>query len=538
MLRVDSPAPNVPQRQPAAERAGRRVAPPSEVAAHAARRLFDGLDALVASVEGVDIAERTATLSPVGPADLDRSAAARIALDTRPPPIDGATIAVVMPDGMTEQTHYESETFALSHSLGVDVDDLVPGVGPMSEGERLAAARTIMDSLETADFTVDAVDLDETSATVFVAQGKYRATPQAVGRAARAVAAAAPTSVEAITVVHMNAGLEVSRMTVMLTDLEGAIALRGSPEETFAHAVLTADDGVVPATAYRNPDRYPAFDWGLAPQIRQHVGGVDALYLFQLWARLSAEVQFTRNFSIRGAVGADLYNNFNQLVTDSISGSLRRVRSQIDQYLREGENNLVNLYGVYVTNLGPGWYGRVAAGIFEEMYGGFGGEILYRPFDSRLAVGLDVNHVYQRDFKQLFGFFDYHTTTGHLSFYYDTPFYGLHATVRMGRYLARDIGATFELAREFRGGVVLGAFATLTNVSDQEFGEGSFDKGFFVSVPLDLFCLRPTKRRAGLNFRPLTRDGGQFVVRPMALYPLTGDDRLGRLVNDWSTFYQ
>jgi hypothetical protein len=373
---------------------------------------------------------------------------------------------------------------------------------------------------------------------VFVSQSKYRVAPQSIGRAARAVAATAPPSVEAITVVNLNGGLEVSRATLMRTDIERALALRGSPEETFAHTILAAGDGTVPARAFRNPEAYPDFSWSLTPQIRQHVGGVDAFYLYQFWARLGADIRLTRNLSIHGAVGADLYNNFNKLKTDSATGNLPRVRSLLERYLSQGENNLVTLYANYVANLGHDWYGRVTGGILEEMYAGIQGEILYRPFTSRLAVGLDINHVYQRDFEQLFGFFDYDTTTGHLSFYYDTPFKGLHATVRLGRYLARDIGATFELTRQFEGGIVLGAFASFTNVSAKEFGEGSFDKGFFVSIPLDLFFLRPTRRRVSLAFRPLTRDGGQFVARPQSLYSITGDDREGRIIADWATLYQ
>ena len=56
-----------------------------------------------------------------------------------------------------------------------------------------------------------------------------------------------------------------------------------------------------------------------------------------------------------------------------------------------------------------------------------------------------------------------------------------------------------------------GVFATFTDVPARVFGEGSFDKGFFVSLPLDLFFQRSTRRYANFLFRPLTRDGGQKV---------------------------
>ena len=40
-----------------------------------------------------------------------------------------------------------------------------------------------------------------------------------------------------------------------------------------------------------------------------------------------------------------------------------------------------------------------------------------------------------------------------------------------GEYLAGDIGATIEFKRVFNGGAEIGAFASFTDVSSNEFGE-------------------------------------------------------------------
>ncbi len=216
---------------------------------------------------------------------------------------------------------------------------------------------------------------------------------------------------------------------------------------------------------------------------------------------------------------------------------LPRVRSNIIEYLKQGENNLVHLQADYLFNIAPEWFGRVSAGIFEEMYGGVRGEVLYRPFAERWAVGFDLNWLRQRDFDQRLSFLegelDYRVTTGHLSFYYDVPFWGLHSTVRFGRYLARDVGATIEVAREFDGGIVFGVFATLTDVPFEEFGEGSFDKGFFLSIPFDVLITSATTRSAGFLFRPLSRDGGQRLNLRNQLYGLTSAYKLNRVARDW-----
>jgi len=69
----------------------------------------------------------------------------------------------------------------------------------------------------------------------------------------------------------------------------------------------------------------------------------------------------------------------------------------------------------------------------------------------------------------------------------------------------------------------MGAWATKTNVSSATFGEGSFDKGIYFSVPMDFLLPRPTRARASIIWQPLVRDGGARLARRYALYSLTGE---------------
>ena len=93
----------------------------------------------------------------------------------------------------------------------------------------------------------------------------------------------------------------------------------------------------------------------------------------------------------------------------------------------------------------------------------------------------------------------------------------------VGQYLAGDKGGTLEIAKRFDSGVVVGGYATITNVSKEEYGEGDFTKGVYVSVPLDLFSSGPTRSRAAIGWTPLTRDGGQQLGRKFQLYDMTSD---------------
>jgi len=109
-------------------------------------------------------------------------------------------------------------------------------------------------------------------------------------------------------------------------------------------------------------------------------------------------------------------------------------------------------------------------------------------------------------------------TTGHVTIYCKPDIYNLLVKLSVGQYLARDRGATLDVSRQFDSGVRIGLFATKTNVSAAEFGEGSFDKGAYITIPLDLFFASSTRREAGFTFRPLTRDGGQMVYDGPELY--------------------
>ena len=81
-----------------------------------------------------------------------------------------------------------------------------------------------------------------------------------------------------------------------------------------------------------------------------------------------------------------------------------------------------------------------------------------------------------------------------------------------------------EIGRRFASGIEVGGFATLTNVSAAQFGEGSFDKGLYVRIPLSLFGA-DSRGRGGVLIRPIQRDGGQRLSVDNPLWEVTRDGR-------------
>jgi hypothetical protein len=113
---------------------------------------------------------------------------------------------------------------------------------------------------------------------------------------------------------------------------------------------------------------------------------------------------------------------------------------------------------------------------------------------------------------------------------------GLFGEIHAGQFLAGDRGAQFAVVREFDSGIALGAWVTFTNVSAEEFGEGSFDKGIYMRIPFELFLSTSSLRGGSLSFRPLSRDGGQLLRIQRRLYGVIDGGNLDGVMHRWDRF--
>ena len=75
--------------------------------------------------------------------------------------------------------------------------------------------------------------------------------------------------------------------------------------------------------------------------------------------------------------------------------------------------------------------------------------------------------------------------------------------VNAGRYLAGDWAQLQQFPANLEAVGKLGAM-TLTDVPFDTFGEGSFDKAIYVSVPIDWIISSPTRSKRRLTLRPIT----------------------------------
>lgn len=453
------------------------------------------------------------------------------------------SLAVFTPDGAVSETADAGRAAPMlkraAREFGLTRAALVSESGleqqPRSTGE---LAEDIFRDLKAAGFTGYALDVVGAEASLYLSKTRYLQIPRNLGWASRIAANHLPPEVEWITVVQMDRGAEVSRVKVLRSDLERQQGGHSSPAEVWHNARLLTPGGGLSDGAEINPEAYPNFGWSLGPSVSQHIGDPSSgIYLADLYAALSGHVSLAPGLTISATARRFIVGNLDNITRESDS-VLPHVRSDIVRYLREGRTALVQLQVDYIASLAPGLTARASAGIFESMFGGVGGEILYRPFEARWAVGADLNWVRQRGYDQLLDFRDYDVLTGHASLYYDWPYYDIRTVVSAGRYLAGDYGVTIDASRRFESGVRVGAFATFTDVSAAEFGEGSFDKGFYIKVPLEALLPRSTRQTSTFLFRPLSRDGGQRLEIGQRLFDIAEDANYFGHQRDWSRIFE
>lgn len=250
------------------------------------------------------------------------------------------------------------------------------------------------------------------------------------------------------------------------------------------------------------------------------LGGPDGFVLYQFSAEAKAQWDLREDTWMQGGLQYGLLDNFDRFRYTAPS-NLPRVRTYIREYLTSSKLTMPNLQLTHVGKLTENQYYSGYAGFLERMFAGVGAEWLYRPLGSPLAFGVDINRVKQRDFNQDFGLRPYQVDTGHGTLYWDTGWSDVLAKLSAGRYLAGDAGVTVELSRIFQNGVRMGGYFTKTNVSAQQFGEGSFDKGIYVVIPFDAVLTRSTGRIGNILWKPLIRDGGAKLERQTQLFEMT-----------------
>jgi len=388
--------------------------------------------------------------------------------------------------------------------------------------------------LQNEGLRLEGMHVDGNTATIRIENDRWGASAQAAGRAARVMANTFDPSVDRFVVTLVRNGLPITSIT---TDRQDYYELENNTDgawRSLARAVI--EDAYLSGQTGELDDAYPHFGYRFGPYAFFSFFDPDAPIRYDFGAELRADLTVRPGLVLSSQFRFPLVGNMDEVtrVSDSV---LPHVRSDWPLYAKESDLEINHLTAEYFFRPGPDMFGRVTGGYLEAMYGGVSAELLWYPVNSRVAFGGEINYALKRDYDMLLGFQDYDVVTGHASAYYDVGG-DYHAQIDVGRYLAGDVGATFSLDREFNNGFKVGAFATFTDVSSEEFGEGSFDKGIRFEIPLSWLTGKPSRASAKQTIRPVLRDGGARLMVRNRLYEYTRNDRATKVAGQWGRYFE
>lgn len=413
-----------------------------------------------------------------------------------------------------------------------------------------AIQKALGDALAKEGQTLESMVLTANRAEVRIRNNRYIQQAEAVGRTARLMTRALPPSVDTFVITSVESGMPTSSLTMRRGDVE---RLENTEAGQIASAAVMTDADPRPAGLVQSPGIAPRFSWALTPYMTTGLFDPDEPFRYEIGGAISARYELTPGLVVKGTLRQRVFGNADQKAPGNLTvddylamsdaeitednNGVYRVRSDSRMYSGNKNPRIPDLTLNWYARPTETVYTRVTVGLLENMYGGVSTEALWKPVNSRLALGAEINRVKKRDYRNNFEFLDYEATTGHLSAYYEFGG-GFTGQLDVGRYLAGDDGATVTLTREFASGWKVGAYATKTDLSADEFGEGSFDKGILISAPISFALGTPTKRTVGGTLSSLNRDGGQRLNVDGRLYDTIRDSHSTKMYDGWGRFWR
>ena len=281
-------------------------------------------------------------------------------------------------------------------------------------------------------------------------------------------------------------------------------------------------------------------EYFISPNYRLHLFDPDRPLYYDFGPEISFKYTPKPGIIISGTGESSWLTTFDE-ISRGAKGSLPHVRTDIKKYANVTDPRIRDLSITSHSKLKNNLYSRITGGYLESMFAGISSEILHSPSNSSLSIGGEINYVKARSFDQIFGLRDIKgmsNLNGHISTYWDTNFHNYLVQLDYGKYLAGDVGSTLTITRNFPNGWKVGGFFSETSASEKEFGEGSFDKGFFIRIPYQSFM--PYETRGGITeiVRPILGDGGARLSVPYRLHSIVSDKSSRQISNSWSKLWR
>ncbi len=310
-------------------------------------------------------------------------------------------------------------------------------------------------------------------------------------------------------------GKDASREVVVAQYALGMNVLREKIPNysSFSYKSLESTEESINKYDYNVLENYPiaSFSLGIVPKL--FIASREGFLYRGLMLEGNSEIAFSEKLILSSNLKYSLSDNFDGLYLPPVDTYPEQVRSDIKQYLNEIDKGIKigRLQLDYFNNYKNNFF-SVSAGIFEDMFAGYGFEYLYSKKDSMFMYGFELYNVHKRDYDMRFSLQNYSNTMPRAKIIFDENTFKTRTTLSYGEYLAGDIGYTFEIERLFKNGVKMGIFFSQTDVPISLYGEGSYDKGVKFTIPIKSF-FSSDKTLQNYVWRPLTKDPASLLVK-------------------------
>ncbi|RJQ49963.1 MAG: hypothetical protein C4530_22335 [Desulfobacteraceae bacterium] len=256
-----------------------------------------------------------------------------------------------------------------------------------------------------------------------------------------------------------------------------------------------------------------SYSWGIKPELKTYLLDAAGYVQFEAAVKPSVIVNTWEGGYAFARYDIPLYSD----VESSPDFPEDAVRSDFFNY--SGTFSFENLMFDQIFRFGQKSFARISGGYLEKMYAGFGGEVLTFTGEGKWAFGIEADWGVKRETSSQFGLDDLTAYTIFGNIYRFIPEFDVTVGAKIGRFLYGDYGVRFELSRQYDTGVIVGAWASLTDSGKfTDYNEGYHDVGAYISLPIRMFLTHDTPKRYSYAISPWTRDVGASIYHWNPLY--------------------
>jgi hypothetical protein len=398
---------------------------------------------------------------------------------------------------------------------------------PFNIRDQKEMVEEIHEAIHEAGFSDVVVYTDGRDLIAEFENSRYLSNQKAVGRILRILLFYSPSDTARLTVILKKLDMPILKISVMPDQMEKYIWGEISDDIFFERLlkieitdqVLETQEGEYIRS---KKDRTFNCDLSIKPDIDIYWNdpsgffkstiGIKPYVTTDLWKGASGYARFSIPF----------YSNVYSPISETFPPDV--VRMDIPKYMGKYyafDRLLIN----QAFRISKKTFGRLSLGYFENMYAGVGGEILYYPWEGRMAFGAEGDWLKKRVPETGFELMDFkrYSILANAYYYYQGLDMTFHA--QYGRFLGGDTGWMLDISRRYDTGAVAGIYYSFTDtdVFTDEWNRGYHHKGVYLSLPLRMFLTRDSSQMLNYGISPWTRDVAATVSHWQDLFSLAKD---------------